>query len=51
MITYENASPNQVKFYDYRLCCVAYDWYGTPQDLNTVGFVNDGFVKIYYKDA
>jgi hypothetical protein len=51
VITYENASPNQVKFYDYRLCCVAYDWYGTPQDLNTVGFVNDGFVKIYYKDA
>jgi hypothetical protein len=51
VITYENASTNQLKFYDYRLCCVAYDWYGTPQDVNNVGFVNDGFVKIYFKDA
>lgn len=49
-ITYEHGS-SQVKFYDYRLCCVAYDWYGTPQDVNNVGFVNDGFVKLYFKDA
>lgn len=51
VVTYENASTNQLKFYDYRLCCVAYDWYGTPQDTNNVGFINDGFVKVYYKDA
>lgn len=50
-ITYENGSATQLKFYDYRLCCVAYDWYGTPQDVNNVGFVNDGYVKLYYKDA
>lgn len=51
VITYENNSTNQVKFYDYRLCCVAYDWYGTPQDTNNVGFINDGYVKVYFKDA
>jgi len=50
-ITYENQSGSQVKFYDYRLCCVAYDWYGTPQDENNVGFVNEGFSKTYFKDA
>jgi len=50
-ITYENGSTNQVKFYDYRLAVVAYDWYGTPQDINNVGFINDGFVKIYFQDA
>jgi hypothetical protein len=50
-VTYENGSNTQVKFYDYRLCCVAYDWYGTPQDTNNVGFINDGFVKVYFKDA
>lgn len=50
-VLYENGSATQVKFYDYRLVCVAYDWYGTPQDVNNVGFVNDGFVKVYFKDA
>lgn len=49
-VTYENESNTQVKFYDYRLVCVAYDWYGTPET-NNVGFVNDGYVKIYFKDA
>lgn len=51
LVTYENASTNQLKFFDYRLCCVAYDWYGTPQDTNNVGFVNDGYCKTYFKDA
>jgi len=50
-ITYENGSPTQVKFYDYRLCILAYDWFGTPQDLNAVGRVNELFMKLYYKDA
>ena len=51
VVTYENSSQSQVKFYDYRLCCVAYDWYGTPQDVNNVGFINDGYAKLYFKDA
>jgi hypothetical protein len=50
-VQYENKSQSQVKFWDYRLCCVAYDWYGTPQDTNNVGFVNEGFMKLYFKDA
>lgn len=50
-VQYENASTSQLKFFDYRLCCVAYDWYGTPQDINNVGFVNDGYCKVYFKDA
>jgi len=50
-IIYENASTTQVKFYDYRLVVVAYDWYGTPQDLNTVGKVNELYSKCYFKDA
>lgn len=50
-VQYENNSTSQVKFYDYRLCAVAYDWNGTPQDVNNVGYINDGFVKIYFKDA
>ena len=32
VIQYENGQPGQVKFYDYRLAVVAYDWYGTPQN-------------------
>lgn len=51
VVQYENASSSQVKFYDYRLAVVAYDWFGTPQDLNTVGFINEGYCKLYFKDA
>jgi len=51
VVQYENGNGTQVKFYDYRLCCVAYDWYGTPQDVNNVGFINDGYSKLYFKDA
>lgn len=52
VIQYESGTAiGQVKFYDYRLCVVAYDWYGTPQDINNVGFINDGYVKVYFKDA
>lgn len=50
-VTYEDTSASQLKFFDYKFCCVAYDWNGTPQDTNNVGFINDGFVKTYYKDA
>jgi len=51
VIRYENQQGSQVKFYDYKLCCVAYDWNNTPQDINNVGYVDDGYVKTYFKDA
>lgn len=39
------------KFFDYRLVVMAYDWYGTPQDVNNVGIGNEIFSKLYFKDA
>lgn len=50
-VRYENGSTTQVKFFDYRICAVAYDWYGTPQDVNSVGLINERYVKLYFKDA
>lgn len=53
-IQYENGttgSLTQVKFFDYRVVILAYDWYGTPQDLNNVGKLNELYTKIYFKDA
>lgn len=50
-VTYENNSPTQVKFYDYRIVILAYDWYGTPQDASFVGLINSMYTKMYYKDA
>jgi len=50
-IQYENQSTSQVKFYDYRIVILAYDWYGTPQDVNNVGKINDMYCKLYFKDA
>lgn len=49
-IQYENLSA-QVKFYDYRICILVYDWYGTPQDINNVGKINELYTKVYFKDA
>lgn len=49
-IQYENAGVD-VKFYDYRLVILAYDWYGTPQDITNVGRINELYMKLYYKDA
>jgi len=51
VLKYENANSAQVKFYDYRLVCMAYDWYGTPQDANTVGRINELYTVCYFKDA
>jgi hypothetical protein len=51
VIKYEDASTSQVKFYDYRIVILAYDWYGTPQDANNVGLLNSFYTKLYYKDA
>lgn len=50
-IQYENQSTTQVKFYDYRIVILAYDWYGTPQDVNNVGKINEMYCKLYFKDA
>lgn len=50
-IQYENQSTSQVKFYDYRIVILAYDWYGTPQDVNNVGKINEMYCKLYFKDA
>lgn len=49
-LQYENGS-NQPKFFDYRVVILAYDWYGTPQDVNNVGRINDMYHKVYFKDA
>lgn len=51
VIQYENVSQTQVKFFDYRWVIMCYDWYGTPQDVNNVGRINEGYMKIYFKDA
>lgn len=51
IIRYENGSSTQVKYYDYRIAIMAYDWTGTPQDVNTVGRVNEMYTKLYFKDA
>jgi len=51
IVKFENASQTQVKFYDYRIVIVAYDWYGTPQDINNVGKINELYTKLYFKDA
>jgi hypothetical protein len=52
-INYENQSPGQVKFFDYRWYIMVYDWYGTPDGGagNIVGRINEAYVKIYFKDA
>lgn len=51
VITYEDGSQTQVKFYDYRFVVLAYDWYGTPQDVNNVGRINEMYSCVYFKDA
>lgn len=53
-LQYENGS-NELKFFDYRWVICVYDWYGTPSlpgpVYNNVGRINEGYVKIYFKDA
>lgn len=51
VIQYLSDSGSDLKFFDYRIAVVAYDWYGTPQDVNTVGRINEIFTKLYFKDA
>lgn len=51
VIQYEQGSTSNVKFFDYTLVALAYDWYGTPQDVNNVGLLNEAYSTIYFKDA
>lgn len=50
-IVYEDGSSTNAKFFDYRVVIVTYDWYGTPQDVNNVGVLNEMYTKMYFKDA
>lgn len=50
-VQFENGAAQQLKFYDYKMCLVVYDWYGTPQDINIVGQINELYTKVYFKDA
>lgn len=50
-VQYVNQSATDTKFFDYRFFVLAYDWYGTPQDVNNVGRINSMFSKLYFKDA
>lgn len=50
-IQYENGNNGQLKFFDYRIVLLAYDWFGTPQDVNNVGKINELYTKVYFKDA
>lgn len=51
VVQYHSDSTADLKFFDYRLAVVAYDWFGTPQDNNEVGRINELFTKLYFKDA
>lgn len=49
-LQYENGA-TQLKFFDYYIVFCCYDWYGTPQDVNNVGKINELYTKLYFKDA
>lgn len=49
-VNYENNS-QQVKFFDFKLVIVCYDWNGTPQDVNNVGRLNELYTKMYFQDV
>lgn len=54
-VRYEDQSATQVKFYDFHIMIMTYDWFGTPDDIlgvfNDVGRLNEMYCKVYYKDA
>lgn len=49
VVRYENTA-NVPKFYDYHLIALAYDIFGTAAG-NIVGKLNEGWIKMYFKDA
>lgn len=50
-LQYEQGSISNVKFYDYHLVFLAYDWYGTPQDTSNIGLINELYTTVFFKDA
>lgn len=46
-----NVGSVEVKFFDYYIIFLCYDWYGTPQDIVNVGRINSLYTKLYFKDA
>jgi len=50
-LQYEDSGSSNVKFFDYRWCMLVYDWFGTPMAPNNVGRINEGYSKVYFKDA
>lgn len=50
-IQFEDTSSVNPKFFDYRVVILCYDWYGTPQDVNNVGVLNEMYTKMYFQDA
>lgn len=51
IVKFKNGSTAEPKFFDYRVVIIAYDLFGTPQDVNNVGALSEGYCKLYYKDA
>lgn len=51
VVQYLSDSASDLKFFDYRIAIVAYDWFATDQDINNVGVINELFTKLYFKDA
>ena len=51
VLTYENGSTSQVKFYDYTPVLYAYSNYSTEQDLWYVGRVNEYIGRLVYTDG
>jgi len=53
-LTYQyntGAGPDESpKFFDYHVLVYGYDHYGTPQDVNVLGIVNDYTQLMYFKD-
>lgn len=50
-LSFEDATAGLPKFFDYRFVILSYDWFGTPQDANNVGVLNEMYTKVYFKDA
>lgn len=51
-VHFENNSQGQVKFYDYRVVVVTYDWNHSPTVTATnIGAINECYTKLYFKDA
>lgn len=51
-VQYENNAQTQVKFFDYRIVMMTYDWRVSPTITATnIGQLNECYTKLYFKDA